>query len=133
MKFSSLNRKPNYYADREEMVTILGGFKKTEDGSLETDPVRIKDLYMNTKSEFGPQPVAICFDLESPDPDCDAVAFNFPQHMNHSVEALLKDEQAVAAIKRGAAGVKFYEYEIADKKDKSKTMKCVGVRWVDWE
>ena len=132
MNFNALNRKPYYFAKRDEVVELVGGFKKTEEGNWETDPIRIKDLYINPKSDFGPQPVVVCYDLKF-DEEHDVVAFNMPDHMLHACEDLVKDAPTMSCIKRGDAAVILYKYEIPDKQDKRQMMQCVGAKWTNWD
>lgn len=72
--------------------------------------VQVFGFYFN-KSNFGLQ--------------CNAIGqgfiVNLPQHLNEKVDELLKDKEAVEAIRRGECSLCFYKYDSKYRKD------CYGV------
>ena len=78
----------------------------------------IQGLYINHKSDFGDEPVAICGEY----------FVNFPRHMLDEILEIFKTDEDIADIKAGNVGFTIYQYE----KEIGKTTKtCHGVNWVD--
>lgn len=74
----------------------------------------VKGLYINTKSQYGAAPVAALDDRY----------VNLPSHLTGTVEEMLDDPAAIAAINNGAVGFSIYDYPAHGKT-------CYGVTWVD--
>lgn len=79
--------------------------------------IKIKGLFINKKGNFDPHPVAI---IEN-------ALLDIPAHMHDTVVDILKDPDAIEAIKAGKVGVKVRSYD-ADKFGKKD---CRSVEWVD--
>ena len=90
-------------------------FKKLKE--LDEDTVyTVRSLYINTKSKFGHEPVAVT----------DTAVVNLPGHTLEAVKTMMDDPEAVEAINAGRVGFKKYEFD-------SKNGHGYGVEWVDTE
>lgn len=85
---------------------------------------RVRYVGINTKGQFGPQPTVVV------DNEGTLMGLSLPQHYLDEVKEMLGDQEAVDAIKAGACGIKFYEYEY--KRGASKGT-AYGVNWLDIE
>ena len=77
--------------------------------------VKVRAIYINTKSKFGAPIVATENEL-----------INLPSYMLNECKAIIEDQDDVDAINAGKVGIVFEEFE-----DKTFHKKCIGVRWVD--
>ena len=78
----------------------------------------IDGLYINTKSDFGDHPVAICAK--------DKILVDLPGHMTEDVKEILKDNEVIEAIKNGKIGFQVETYE-----QKKYKKLCYGIKWVE--
>lgn len=85
---------------------------------------RVRYVGINTKGQFGPQPTVVV------DNEGTLMGLSLPQHCLDEVKEMLGDQEAVAAIKAGACGIRFYQYEY--KRGSSKGT-AYGVNWLDIE
>lgn len=85
---------------------------------------RVRYIGINNKGQFGPQPTVIV------DNEGTLMGLSLPQHCLEEVKEMLGDQEAVEAIKAGACGIKFYQYEY--KRGASKGT-AYGVNWLDIE
>lgn len=125
---SNFNRKPYDYRKAQEVFDALD---KTpiESGSefMESiDPIAFNDMWINPGSpEIGP---SVTVKLVSPvlevPPDKDGQCINLPQYVVASARKIIEDTGAMAQIRKGRAGFKFFEYE-------NKWGTQIGVRFVD--
>ena len=76
--------------------------------------VTVRSLYINTKSKYGEEPVAVT----------DAAVINLPKHMLDTVKTMINDSECVEAVNAGLVGIKPYEYE-------GKNGHGVSAEWVD--
>lgn len=91
-------------------------FKALKD--LEVNNIyKFDGLYINTKSKYGPHPVAIVADAK--------LLIDLPKHLVDEVKDILADAEDVADIKAGKCGFRVYEYNTDDK-----TL-CRSINWVD--
>lgn len=79
---------------------------------------QIAGLYVNTKSKFGPAPVAIVPEYH--------ILVNLPSHMTEEVFEILGNASDVEAINNGLVGIQFERYT-----SRKYNSECVGVNWVD--
>lgn len=85
-------------------------------------PYPIKGLFINTKGKFGKEAVAIG----------DKVLINLPSYTVEDVEAMLKDDVVIDAIKQGRVGIKSLPYTNNFSKQADGTIKTFyKVVWVD--
>lgn len=85
---------------------------------------RVRYIGINNKGQFGPQPTVV-IDVEG-----SLIGLSLPQHCLEEVQEMLGDQEAVTAIKAGACGIRFYEYQY--KRGGSKGT-AYGVNWLDIE
>lgn len=85
---------------------------------------RVRYLGINNKGQFGPQPTVVV------DNEGTLMGLSLPQHCLDEVKEMLGDQEAVTAIKAGACGIKFYQYEY--KRGAAKGT-AYGVNWLDIE
>lgn len=78
---------------------------------------RVRALYINNKSKFGPAPVVIT----------DTAFVNLPKHMLDTVQAMIKDREVVKYINDGYAGFVIQTYVPKNYPDKV----AYSVEWVD--
>lgn len=82
------------------------------------DVFQIAGLYINTKGNFKPHPVAIIPEYK--------VLLDLPQYMTDEVVDILANDEDIEEINNGLVGISFYEYHSDTyKKD------CIGVNWED--
>lgn len=77
----------------------------------------LRALYINTKSKFGPAPVAIT----------DFAFVNLPKHMLATVEDMINDRETVQYINDGNAGFSIEQYTPRNYPDRI----AYSVTWVD--
>lgn len=85
---------------------------------------RVRYIGINTKGQFGPQPTVVV-DVEG-----SLMGLSLPQHCLDEVKEMLGDQEAVEAIKAGACGIRFYEYQY---KRGASHGTAYGVNWLDIE
>ena len=73
-------------------------------------------LYINTKGNFGDEPILAT----------DEFYVNLPHHMADMVKEIIADEDAVASINDGYVGFTIYQYH-----QKKYNKDCYNIRWVD--
>ena len=78
----------------------------------------VDGLYINKKSSFGEHPVAIVSSEE--------YLVDLPSHMTEDVKEILKDQEAIEAIKAGKVGFVIQEYQ-----QKQYKRTCYGIMWED--
>lgn len=105
--FSEFNRKPLNYRKPQELFDELT-HEEGPEGREQTVPVEIKDLWIGYTSEYRADKKSAVASLGGSNA---GEAVNLPPHMIPVVEEILANEQAVAAVKKGKAGLIFYEYE----------------------
>ena len=76
----------------------------------------LQGIYINTKSKFGSQPVAII----------EGCLVNLPSHLIDQVKTILDDPEQVEDIKNGVAGFTIYSY-----KNKKFGNDCYSVNFID--
>lgn len=92
-------------------------YKSLEDLFIDEDTeYPVCGLYINTKGNFGKEPIIAT----------DEFYVNLPSHLVDTVEAMIKDEEAVEAINDGLVGFTIYQYH-----QKKFNKDCYGIRWVD--
>ena len=85
-------------------------------------PYPIKGLFINTKGKFGKEAVAIG----------DKILINLPSYCVEDVEAMLKDDVVIDAIKQGRVGIKSVPYTNNFSKQADGTIKTFyKVVWID--
>lgn len=85
-------------------------------------PYPIKGLFINTKGKYGKEAVAIG----------DKVLINLPSYTVEDVEAMLKDDVVIDAIKQGRVGIKSVPYTNKFSKQADGSIKTFyKVVWVD--
>lgn len=76
----------------------------------------LQGIYINTKSNFGNQPVAII----------EGCLVNLPSHLMEQVKTILDDPEQIEDIKKGIAGFTIYSY-----KNKKFGNICYSVNFID--
>lgn len=100
MNFTKYN-KNNFEKIEWNVDTKNFVFKKIKDIYEETNIVQVFGFFFTKSENFGLQPNAIL-------KDC---LLNLPAHQKETISEMLKDKEAVDAIKRGECSLKFREYQ----------------------
>ncbi len=81
----------------------------------------VEAIYINTKGNYEDRPcvVASCGDFRD--------YVNFPAHLTATCREILRDKNAVKAIKAGKVGFSIYRYYAKKYNDRE----CYSIRWVD--
>lgn len=99
-KFSTLNKtfesKFDVTTEGKEFTTLKDLF--AVNGKT---PITVRGFFINTKSKFGANPIAIL-------DDC---LVNLPKHLTEQVEDIINDDEMVADVNGGHCGISIYEYE----------------------
>lgn len=117
MKFGKFNK--------ERIFTIdTSGFDYKSLGELESEygedtPIRLRGVYIGTKSQFDPEVPIIATD------EC---YVNLPVHQLDEIKAMLKDPAAIRAINNGEAG-----FTIGTYFQKRFNKECYKAVWCDYE
>lgn len=98
---------------KDYVFTSLGELYK-EFG--EKKEYKLQGIYINSKSKFGPQPVAII----------EGCLVNLPPHMLEQVKTIINDPEQVEDINKGTAGFTIYSY-----KNKKFGNDCYSVNFID--
>lgn len=77
---------------------------------------KLQGLFINKKSKFGSQPVAII----------EGCLIDLPSHMTEQVNTILADPEQIEDIKNGTAGFTIYSYE-----NKKFGNVCYSVNFID--
>lgn len=100
MDFTKVNKNQferiDWGVDTKDFV-----FKKIKDIYEETNVVQVFGFFFTKSENYGLQPNAIL-------KDC---LLNLPTHQKDNISELLKNKEAVEAIKRGECSLKFREYQ----------------------
>lgn len=100
MDFTKVNKnqfeKIEWGVDTKDFV-----FKKIKDIYEETNVVQVFGFFFTKSENYGLQPNAIL-------KDC---LLNLPSHQKDTISELLKNKEAVEAIKRGECSLKFRQYQ----------------------
>jgi len=92
-------------------------YKSLEELYIDEETVYpVRGIYINTKGNFGKEPVLATTE--------DYV--NLPQHLVDSCEAMIHDDEAVEAINSGEVGFTIYKYY-----QKKFNKDCYSIKWVD--
>lgn len=91
-------------------------YKNLKDFGVD-NTVILRGLYINTKGNFGEEPVAMT----------DNAYVNLPKHLANDVSNMMADEEFITAVNEGKVGFKVRSYE--DTKFGKGT--CYSVEWVD--
>lgn len=83
----------------------------------------LRGMYINTKSQYGAQPVFIT----------DGLLVNVPSHLLDTAKEIMRDVEAVADINAGRAGFKIYEYTSDKYKRTSQSVEFVDLQTDDIE
>lgn len=111
--FGNLNKgSVDWGIDTKELNYI-----KLAEFPVNDDVIPVKGVFINSKGNFDPHPVAII----------DSALVDLPAHMTESVKTILETPEMVEAIKAGKCGFKVRSYEASKfgKKD------CRSIEWVD--
>lgn len=100
MDFTKINKnqfeKIEWGIDTKDFV-----FKKIKDIYEDTNIVQVFGFFFTKSKDYGLQPNAIL-------KDC---LLNLPTHQKETISELLKNKEAVEAIKRGECSLKFRQYQ----------------------
>lgn len=100
MDFTKINKnhfeKIDWGVDTKNFV-----FKKIKDIHEKTNVVQVFGFFFTKSENYGLQPNAIL-------KDC---LLNLPTHQKENISELLKNKEAVEAIKRGECSLRFREYQ----------------------
>lgn len=100
MDFTKINKnqfeKIEWGIDTKDFV-----FKKIKDIYEDTNIVQVFGFFFTKSKDYGLQPNAIL-------KDC---LLNLPTHQKDTISELLKNKEAVEAIKRGECSLKFRQYQ----------------------
>lgn len=92
-------------------------YKSLEELYVDEDTVYpVCGLYINTKGNFGDEPILAT----------DEYYVNLPHHMADMVKEIIADEDAVYSINAGYVGFTIYKYY-----QKKYNKECYNIRWVD--
>ena len=106
MMFSNFNRKPLQYKKPQDFFDEVE--HEEVDGREQTVPVVVKDIWIGYTSEYRADKKSAVASLTG---EHEGEAVNLPPHMIPVVEEILASEQAMQMLRKGKAGLIFYEYE----------------------
>lgn len=97
------------YSDYDDKIFVIGA------------------LYINTKSKFGENPVAVVMEIdETTGEERAAFCVNFPRHTLDDVQDIISSDEAVEAIKARKVGFSVREYY-----SKTYNTRAYGITWED--
>ena len=96
--------------ENTEWIKLKDLFKRDGEGVV----YQLKALYINTKSEFGDEPVLVT----------DKNLVNAPQHLTDTVQSMLGDSELIKYINDGNVGFTIYQFT-------NKRGTGYSVRWID--
>lgn len=115
MKFDDLNVKFDSLFD----VTSEGKEFVTLESLMEEygkEPIVVRGFFINTKSKYGANPIAIL----------DDALVNLPKHLTDTVTDIMASEELVDGVNAGKCGISIYSYE-----NKKYGGTCYSVKFVD--
>ena len=83
------------YFSLQELYEELTESNDGKEPDLESNPIPVRAIYINTKGYYDPAPVV----------GIDGALINLPAHLLESAEDIINDEQAVKLVNQGHCGM----------------------------